>query len=81
MQALQLRGNVGKVRVEYGVALGLPPEPILNDRVQGNMILAVTIGNVENFALRNIPVLGLKQSIGPLWPVSYTHLDVYKRQP
>ena len=60
MQRLQFLRHIRKVRVEDWVAFGLPPEPILHDRIQGDMLLAIAFCDTEYLRLRFVPVLRLE---------------------
>src|SRR5581483_11436240 len=51
------------VGVENRIALLLPPEPVLHDRVQRNMLGAVAVRNIQKLLCGDIPVLRLKESI------------------
>ena len=42
VQLLQFTGNIWEIRIEDGIAFCFPPEPILYDRIQGNVLFAVT---------------------------------------
>ena len=74
----------GDIRNAYGIALDQLVEVghsgICKINVDTDIRLAVTRNMRELFAAE--PALQGSASIGPVYqPVSYTHLDVYKRQP
>src|ERR1035438_5893843 len=51
VQLLQFTGNISKIGIEYGIALRFPPEPVLNDGIQWNVLLPVPMRNAQNLVL------------------------------
>src|SRR5258708_30363648 len=66
MQSLEFPRNIREVGVEDRIALRLPPEPILYDRIERDMLLAIVVSNIEYLVLRNVAVFRLKETIRPL---------------
>ncbi len=68
MEGLQLGGNVGVAGVENRIAFAalLPPEPVLHDRIHGDVPGAIFGGDGENLVLRLVAVLGLEEAVSPL---------------
>lgn len=58
-------GNVGQVGIEDGVTFRLPPKPILDDGIKGNMLLAVAMRDAQHFILGHVTVFRLNEPIGP----------------
>ena len=48
MELLQVAGNIVVVGIELGIALSLPPEPVLHHDVQRDVLLTVATGNRLN---------------------------------
>ena len=70
VQGAEGAGDVGvglEVGVgEGGVALLAPPEPVLDDEVEGHVLRAVLVGDVEQLLGGGVAVLGLDEAVGPL---------------
>src|SRR5262252_251764 len=58
--------GIGIVLVEDELALAIPPEPVLDDIVDGNMQLTIFRGHTENFILRLVAILALPETVRPL---------------
>src|SRR5258707_15249900 len=54
------------ILIEDELALTVPPEPVLDDVVDGNMQIPILLRNRKNFFLRLVAVLALPKSISPL---------------
>ena len=66
MQSLQFTGNIGVIGIEDGIAFSLPPEPILHDRIERNVLFAIAMSDAKDFVLRHVAVLRLEETVGPL---------------
>src|SRR5664279_1600079 len=65
MEEFEFRRHVGEIRIEYRIAFCFPPKPFLNDSVQWYAVFAIAMRDSKNFILREVAVLGLKESIRP----------------
>ena len=59
-------GTSGKLGIEDRIALCLPPEPVLHNGVERDVLLTVAVRDFKHLILRNVPVLRLKKAIRPL---------------
>ena len=68
MQRLQFGRHVGVAGVELRIAFAarFPPEPVLNNGIQRDVPAPVLVGDVQDFGLRRVAILGLEKTIGPL---------------
>ena len=66
VQRVEILRHIVIVGVEVGIALVLPPEPILHHRVQGNVLLAIALRDSGDLVERYIAVLGLEETVSPL---------------
>src|SRR5258708_37246842 len=56
---------IGIVFVEDVFPLAVPPKPVLDDVVHGNVQVSVLLRHREKFFLRFVAVLALPESVGP----------------
>ena len=66
VQRIEILGYVVIIRIEFRIALGLPPEPVLHNRIEWDMLLAIALRNLSNLVERDVTILRLKEAIGPL---------------
>ena len=53
------------VLVKDEFSLAVPPEPVLHDVVDGDVQIAILLGDSQDFVLRFVAVLALPESVGP----------------
>ncbi len=58
--------DIRKLVSEDRIALCLPPEPVLHDRIERDLFFAIALRDSEYLVLRDVPILRLKESISPL---------------
>ncbi len=65
MESFEVGRDVAVVVVEDGVALALPPEPVLHHDIHGDVFGAVAVGDGEDLIERGVAILGLDEAVGP----------------
>jgi hypothetical protein len=66
VELIQFPWNIWEVGIEDRVSLGLPPIPVLHNGIERDVLLAISACNSQDLILRNVSILRLEKSIGPL---------------